>query len=207
MLVALPGAAFGEILIEDLDTQGDGMIKRDTETGLDWLDLSATAVTLGNPGISVTAILADAGGWMSRGFRYATESELCAYFDHLGLVPDPCPGPDTSGPTQPIENLIGTSLCCIGQTTYSMGAYDDGGDPLLYGYAGYHRTVLGSSGVKTEPASVPVEAAEALTVYTHFLVRASPGPNVPMLGGGTRSLLFALMALAGVVGLRHRRHG
>jgi MYXO-CTERM domain-containing protein len=205
VLMALPGTASGEILLEDLDTPGDGLIKRDTETGLGWLDLSATGVPLGEPGISVDAILADAGGWMSRGFRYATESEVCVYFDHLGLVPAPCPGPGASGWTLPIRDLIGTSLCCIGQTAYSMGAYDDGGDPLLYGRAGYFGSVLGSNGVVVEPSIVPVGASEALTEYTHFLVRASPGTDLPVLGVATRSFLFALLALAGGAAWRRRR--
>jgi hypothetical protein len=205
LLIALPGTASGEIVLEDLDTPGDGLLKRDTETGLNWLDLSATGVSLGEPGISVAAILADAGGWVRRGFRYATESEVCSYFDHLGLAPNPCPGPEASGWTLPIRDLIGTSLCCIGQTAYSMGAYDDGGDPLLYGRAGYYGSVLGSNGVIAEPSTVPVAASEALTQYTHFLVRAAAGPALPALGVAKRSLLFAALALVGGVGLRWRR--
>lgn len=204
LLVALPGAGAAEILLLDLEVPGDNLIKRDTETGLDWLDLAATSVALGEAGISVNDILADAGGWISQGFRYATSAEICGFFEHLGLVPTPCPGLELSGWTLPIRDLIGTSLCCIGQTAYSMGAYDDGGDPLVYGRAGYYGSALGSSGVVVETDEVPVAASEVLTEYTHFLVRASPGADVPALGVGAQSALVAALALAGLAGLWRR---
>ena len=39
----LAGAARGELASVDLDAPGDGLLARDTDAGLDWLDVTATA--------------------------------------------------------------------------------------------------------------------------------------------------------------------
>ena len=62
LLLVLPCAALAEIVLVDLDAPGDDLLKRDTETGLDWLDLSASAAPLGEAGHSVNDILAGVGG-------------------------------------------------------------------------------------------------------------------------------------------------
>lgn len=210
MLALIPGAARAEIVVVDLDVPGDGLIKRDSDTGLDWLDLSAPAPD-GNfldPGYSVDDILAGAGGWLGRGFRYATEPEVCAYFEHLGLVPDPCPGPFVPGWTQPIIALIGESSCCPGQTVNAFGRYDDGGLPELYGRAGYRQSLAGTSGVVVEQDAISIgdpDRGEA----THFLVRPSPGVAwpVPSLAGWAQTVLIVALGLSGAVWARAVRLG
>ncbi len=207
LLLVLPCAALAEIVLVDLDAPGDDLLKRDTETGLDWLDLSASAVPLGEVGHSVNDILAGVGGWVGRDFRYATGPEVCEFFDHLGLVPDPCPGPLVSGFAIPIMNLIGSSLCCIGQTAYAMGAYDDGGALGLYGRAGYHTSIQAGAGVRVEPGFIDVTESEELTLHSHFLVRTSAGPGmlVPALGVFARGLLIAALVVASIISVGARR--
>src|SRR5262245_7557925 len=69
-----------------------GLVTRDTNSGLDWLDLSLTA------GITYNQIMAGAGGWLADGWRYATGAELCSmvrsegfrFYDQF----DRCPGID-----------------------------------------------------------------------------------------------------------------
>jgi hypothetical protein len=209
-LLFLPGLARAEIVVVDLDSPGDGLIKRDTETGLDWLDLSAP-VPPGNfldPGYSIDDILAGAGGWLGRGFRYATTSEVCGYFEHLGLVPDPCPGPFTPGWTQPIIAVIGESACCPGQTVNAFGRYDDGGLPALYGRAGYRLSLSGSSGVVVEEDAIGVGDPDRSDA-THLLVRTSPGAvlPVPSLAGWAQAVLLLGLGLSGVARSRSVRVG
>ena len=57
---------------------GDGEITRDTDSGLDWLDLALTT------NVSRYHIQADVGGWISDGWRHATLSEACQLFANAG---------------------------------------------------------------------------------------------------------------------------
>ena len=75
LLVARPAVA--EFLAVDLVSPGDALITRDTVGGLDWLDVTATR------GLSMTAVLGGAGGWVNDGWRYATQDELCAMWTRL----------------------------------------------------------------------------------------------------------------------------
>lgn len=67
------------LLEEDLVNPGDGLLTHDTQTGLRWLDVTETQA------VSVDDILADAGGWMSAGFRYATLAEVQTLAQHAGV--------------------------------------------------------------------------------------------------------------------------
>src|SRR5262252_4644045 len=75
-LLSLPAQA--ELVEVDLQVPGDKLVTRDTETGLDWLDLGGVTTNL-----SYDAIQGGAGGWLASGWRYATQAEVCALFvDH-----------------------------------------------------------------------------------------------------------------------------
>ena len=63
-----------ELIAVDLMSAGDQLLTRDTRTGLDWLDLTATL------GLSVGDITDDAGGWASRGFVYASTPQVQQLF-------------------------------------------------------------------------------------------------------------------------------
>jgi len=58
----------------DLLSSGDQLLTRDTSTGLDWLDLTATI------NVAPEDILNGSGGWRGMGFRYATISEVSQLF-------------------------------------------------------------------------------------------------------------------------------
>jgi hypothetical protein len=62
--------AYAYLTPTSLFAQNDGFLVRDSETGLDWLKLSETA------GLSVNGVLGNSGGWIGRGFRYATTNEV-----------------------------------------------------------------------------------------------------------------------------------
>ena len=63
----------------------NGTITLDTETQLEWLDLTATA------GLSVNDVLAGAGGWLEQGWRYATGAEVCSLYARFAVAPPGCP--------------------------------------------------------------------------------------------------------------------
>lgn len=62
------------LLERDLQRAGDALLTFDEASGLEWLDLPLTT------GLSASAVLTGAGGWVSRGFRYATTDEVHALF-------------------------------------------------------------------------------------------------------------------------------
>ncbi len=67
-------AAQAELLEVDLNTPGDALVTRDTDTGLDWLDLTEST------NLSFDQVEGDVGGFISDGWRHATAAEVCGLF-------------------------------------------------------------------------------------------------------------------------------
>ena len=78
-LSLISSAAHGALVEHDLYTAGDNLITLDTKTGIQWLDLTATT------NLSYNDILADAGGWISSGWRHATIGEIDSLYSAFGL--------------------------------------------------------------------------------------------------------------------------
>jgi hypothetical protein len=205
-LLALPVQA--EILEIDLLAPGDGLVTRDTETGLDWLDLGGVTTNL-----SYDAIQAGAGGWLAAGWRYATEAEVCQLFvAHAGV-----PSCDSeinqfmpAGAAGELVALLGNTGATIAGdqvTVFVFGIYDDGsGAP--HGHARISLTGLFSIPgfifqlvTLTTPDLIPSNANAAN--HGSFLVRATP-PQVPALPRAGAAALAAILALA-ARRLRRRR--
>jgi hypothetical protein len=71
--VFLAQSAQAALLAGDLTTSGDGLITKDSLTGLEWLDLTLTQ------GISFDAVAAGFGGYTTeKGFRFANAAEVNA---------------------------------------------------------------------------------------------------------------------------------
>jgi hypothetical protein len=96
----------------DLFSVGDAMLTYDDDSGLEWLDVTATR------NLSVNDILGGAGGWLGMGFRYATAGETCDLFSQGGLVPDPCPG---FGDATVAGNQTGALIPHLGDTGFASG--------------------------------------------------------------------------------------
>ena len=60
-------------------SHNDALITRDTETGLEWLDLSETL------GQSINNVRGGYGGYIDLGFRYATTDEVRALYEHAPI--------------------------------------------------------------------------------------------------------------------------
>jgi hypothetical protein len=73
-VMAVTTAARADLLERDVNGPGDALLTFDEASGLEWLDLPLTT------GLSTSAVLAGAGGWIGRGFRYATTDEVHALF-------------------------------------------------------------------------------------------------------------------------------
>lgn len=75
--LAQPGEA--SLLPVDLFAAGDALLTRDTETGLEWLDLTPTA------GLSYDDVAGGAGGWIAMGFRVARQSQVNTLYLNAGI--------------------------------------------------------------------------------------------------------------------------
>lgn len=179
VLILQPVSSASAALIAfDLFTAGDGLITRDTETGLDWLDLTATR------NLSYNDIEVDVGGWISLAFRHATGSEVCGLFAAHALAPSPCPGP--AGISQS-GNLVATLQGFVGVTfsdnigfAASSGKFDDGDVSDSVGIGGVSYSPL----TGRSNSSVLEDGAFAHTSsgrFGHWLVRPVPEPSTALL--------------------------
>ncbi|MBI5556002.1 MAG: hypothetical protein HY885_00025 [Deltaproteobacteria bacterium] len=89
-LVVVSGSgasAWGSLVSQDFLAPGDGLITFDSETGLEWLDLSAT---------SAHSYLELKGGYgeflTTHGFHYADGNDLYTLYQHAGVVIFGVPG-------------------------------------------------------------------------------------------------------------------
>lgn len=83
ILLLVSVQANAALLAVDAWETGDGKLTRDTETGLDWLDLSITN------GLSVNDILVDNyGGLLDYGFQWATTDDVLTLFMNAGAIMD-----------------------------------------------------------------------------------------------------------------------
>jgi hypothetical protein len=181
----------GATLIEtDLAVPGDGFITRDTDTGLDWLDLNLTL------NLSYNEVIADIGVGLPAGFRYATESEVIALFAGAGV---PVPSiTDFAAYTNAIAlmDLLGcTGFLCETSTEYITGAMElDVFDPLnaiaLQVLINHTQSNVGSTILPLSPKD------SGLSEGGSFLVRAIPEPGTASLFG---------LGLLGLAAKRRRR--
>jgi len=188
LLTCLAQPAAAALLGLDLFDAGDQLATRDTESGLDWLDVTATQ------GMSFDAVSAGAGGWTPLGWRHATTAEVCGLLDHAGSAPVTCPG---------LSFLAGAAgdpiLALLGMTIQKEVEFPDGTHVLrqLWAQFDYSEalapapTGLVELSVDTNPSgsiqtyvSAQAYYADRGSVhfgYGHLLVRAIPEPGTAAL--------------------------
>ena len=71
-------SSYSAIVSLDWKTPGDNLITRDTDSGMEWLDVN---VSLGRSFLEVSSQLGIGGDY--EGFRYTNKLELDAFFDHI----------------------------------------------------------------------------------------------------------------------------
>jgi hypothetical protein len=80
LIIIITPRADAALLSTGLFAPADGLLTHDTATDLVWLDLDQTR------GLSYNQVSADAGGWLTLGFRYATGAEVLALWTTAGMV-------------------------------------------------------------------------------------------------------------------------
>jgi hypothetical protein len=179
-LVALwCSSAQAALIVIDLLTPGDGLVTRDTDTNLDWLDPTETEL------LSFDDVRAGVDGWISDGWRHATTSEICDLMPKLGLGPSPCPGGTPNVPGNQVQthhDLLGITDSSDSFVSVS-GYFDDGDSSNRVGIAqALYRA--------RSDVSVVGIAADVYSPFQHqvgignFLVQPVPEPSTLLLVGG-----------------------
>ena len=152
-----PHQSHGVLIEFDLRIDGDKLLTRDTQTGLEWLDLPATA------NLSVNDVLGGAGGFILDGFGYATEEQVRELWTNAGIpsfnTNSTTPGADLAGrvpenyaPIVALMGLIGcTGNCPPGGTDFTIGkaalnelVIDGAQSPFIEVFDGNGRAIVGS---------------------------------------------------------------
>ena len=192
-------AAQAVLLEIDLNTPGDGLVTRDTDTGLDWLDLTESW------DLSFDQVEADVGGFIADGWRHATGAEVCALFAAANAEPSPCPGggPDPGPPCCTLFDLIDLlGFIVIFNQVSAFGLYDDG-DPSAPGGVGFAEAVSLFGGGWTEVRDDQRASDLASPTTGNFLVR--PSPVAMPIGPYVGPALLLLLGLAGLMMVGRRR--
>ncbi len=193
--VLVAPVAQAELLEVDLNTPGDALVTRDTDTGLDWLDLTESTF------LSFDQVEADVGGFISDGWRHATGAEVCALFAPVDGEPSPCPGNSVFVPCcllQGLINVLGITFQ-FPETDASYGLYDDG-DPSGPGGVGFAEAIYNFGNFSAAVHDDQRASSLASSTEGNFLVR--PSAVALPIGPYSRAALLLLLALTGLVMVR-----
>lgn len=193
-LLAASGASANLIQV-DLATPGDGLVTRDTSTGLDWLNLSLTT------NLSYDDVMAGVGNsWLAQGWRYATTGEVCGLATEQLGAPTPCPQTSIdaeNAPTPAVEDLISrlgtTEPPGPNGTLTAIGLFNDGQGTISSGTAGigtlYNTGTLYTAYVWVRDPWIIKNSADP--AVGSFLVRPVPEPSgCAVFGIGLLSVLI-----------------
>jgi hypothetical protein len=197
-LCSTPSVAQAALISVDYAASGDGLITRDTATGLDWLDLTETA------GLSYSGVLSTSFVTMD-GFRYATETEVGQLFTNAGGSPT-ATVVFTSGNFEPARLLLNLMGCTSFLFTAPCdGAGEDWSAAMLAG--GIQAGIIDAQYVDdtgiltTNWASLPDQNVSLRADVGAFLVRSpTPVPEPASL-----SLLGLGLGVAGAAVRRRRK--
>lgn len=190
LLMLLSIQCFAELVSRDDSLHGPGSITLDTDTGLEWLDVTKTTNLSAN---FVTSQLVRGGGF--EGFRYATIAELTTLFAHAG-IPQISFGSGTLDPTNyaPVVRL----LDLIGATIPSSQTFGLLGDAspfvptnlaigVLQAFSHPSLGLVGSA----DPVQASGDRNSASQTVGSFLVRVTPQRAIELLSNDVEALLQA----------------
>lgn len=148
-----------------------GAVTRDTDSGLDWLDLTLTT------GLSVDDILAGAQGRVTNGWRHATKPELERLYRTAGIFRFDIGfwNENTAGVTL-LYTLMGITDEPSGAPSawgFYNGDYGLGTLARLWGSPGGPALVFLAANTNSGPAGQGLPTSTAGPRYGHYLVRSS----------------------------------
>lgn len=110
------------------DGTANAAVTCDTATGLEWLDLTATA------GLSVNDFLADEGGWLSQGWSVADRTQVYNLYINAGfsIVGGTFNFKDVEPALLMLDLLGCTSFSCVGSGRFGQGYTVSPGGDLVY---------------------------------------------------------------------------
>lgn len=178
-LLMFVGHANAALLPYDFSSSGDELLTRDTDTSLEWLDLTATT------SLSYNDIV---GGWgdllTTHNFRYATSLEVNQLISNAG-------GDNPSG----VQNLLDFLGCTINCSSSNPGAR--GIVPQIAGLVEY--TWFLNDGAESDPFILGYDGSELQT--GHLLVR----DFVASVDEPATGMLMVFAGLAMAARLRSRK--
>jgi hypothetical protein len=204
-LLALP--AHAELVEVDLNAPGDALVTRDTDSGLDWLEVEGVTT-----GLSYEDIQAGAGGWLAAGWRYATQAEVCHLFTaHADLPCNSGESPRNTAPTDAYDILdrLGVTETVIitwpVQYLRLQAIYEDGTGGVAAGFALLEVGQTLPPGFFWSTETFAVADQFPYGTWGSFLVRATP-PQVPVLPPVGVAAVIALLLLKTRLGGGDRSH-
>lgn len=176
----------------DLLNAGDALITYDQQSGLDWLDVAATA------GFSWSDIENDVGGWMSLGFRHAHPMEVFGFMENAGFVSF---GPGLSLDADDQTGSAYMALTSRTGTDYQSGMVDycplfpsDGHDIWLVQYGSDpNRPWYGYMTL----SHLPDTASQSYV--GHYLVRPHAVPDI------CKTCFLLVLSMSGIVAISRTR--
>jgi hypothetical protein len=180
-VLTFPGISSAALVQLDAVAAGDGLITRDTATGLEWLDLTATVQ---QSWVSMNVLLATDPFFS--GFRRATGAEVHTLLANAGFATFGTFNAANVPAATFLTGLLGDTMGGLGSRHGSQGLLADTvPGPLPIRVATYFTDilVLGSlSGYGDSPDGVAV-TWYAFDDIGHFLVRPVPEPSTMLLVG------------------------
>ena len=197
--VVMPGSASALLVQSDLVAgSGDGLITLDSDSGLEWLDVTET---LGQSFIEVEAGLTDSSK-VQFGFSYANGLQLTELFTNAGIVDFINPVTGNLVAASNLINLLGCTSVCTSTASLQQGIYD--GDPSSNNYIVGKVAIFPGNGL----GEVDLFDFQALRTLSFpevgsYLFRQAPLSSVPL---PTALPLFGTgLALMGFIGWRRKR--
>lgn len=180
-----------ELISVDDPIYGLGSITRDTDTGLDWLDVT---VTVGRSYNDIFSALGSGGEF--EGWRFATVSNIVDLLGNAGVpTHSTTPGdPDVL----PLINQLGVSGYLHGLHPVSQGFFNDDGYGTVLDKPGHFSLLFWTTTDRTEIAVTPDwrDGGFSQPGSGSLLIRETMATPVPsslcMLGMGSLGIFFSL---------------